>query len=56
MSGINSGEEDSRMAGLRLAVDLYNSEDELAKELLTAMLALDPWLVKQFQGLKLEVV
>lgn len=55
MSGINFG-EDARMAGLYLAVDLYNSEDELAKELLTAMLELDPWLVKQFKGLNLEVV
>lgn len=54
MSGINSGEEDSRMAGLRLAVDLYNSEDELAKDLLTAMLAQDPWLRRQFKGLGLE--
>lgn len=56
MSGINFGETEGQMAGLRLAIDLYNSEEKLAKELLTAMLELDPWLVKQFKGLNLEVV
>jgi hypothetical protein len=40
MSGINFGEDEARMAGLYLAVELYNSEDKLAKELLTATFTL----------------